>query len=351
MYNVPSALAPMTSLLGRIYGILIRTRNRAYSAGLLSQHRLPGPVISLGGSGKTPLTIHIAQTLLELGFHSAILSRGYGRKYSRRSWILSPGETVPNPDSALGDEPALMRRYLPCIWMGISANRFRAGSAIAKAQPATTFILDDGFQHRGLYRNLDIVIIDPWQPLQFNRIFPAGTLREPVSELRRCHLAVINGRADTEATALVAASLQNFIGETAIFFCTQRIHALIPFSSWQNAEKHCAGSEWPHSAYLVTAVGNPARFQRDIQQLGIEVRGVHFFRDHYRLEQKDWDACINEARIKSVDAIITTEKDAIKILRSPDFPLYVAIQTLELSDENNFRQVLVNSIKNYSPES
>jgi tetraacyldisaccharide-1-P 4'-kinase len=81
------------------------------------------------------------------------------------------------------------------------------------------------------------------------------------------------------------------------------------------------------------------------------VRGVHFFRDHYRLEQKDWDACINEARIKSVDAIITTEKDAIKILRSPDFPLYVAIQTLELSDENNFRQVLVNSIKNYSPES
>lgn len=353
MYNVPSALAPMTSLLGGIYGILIRARNRAYSAGLLSQHRLPGPVISignltLGGAGKTPLAIYIAQTLLELGFHSAILSRGYGRRNSRKSWILAPGETLANPDSALGDEPALMRRYLPRIWMGISANRFRAGSAIAKAQPATTFILDDGFQHRRLHRNLDIVIIDPWQPLESNRIFPAGTLREPVSELRRCHLAVINGRPEIEAPAMAAESLRNLIGETNIFFCTQRIQTLIPFYCWQNAEKHCASSEWPHSSYLVTAVGNPARFQRDIQQLGIEVRGVHFFRDHYRLEQKDWDACIKEACIKGADAIITTEKDAIKILQSPEFPLHVAVQTLEISDEYNFRQILVNSIRNFS---
>lgn len=353
MYKAPPALAPMASISGRIYEVVIRARNRAYSRGLLVQHRLPGPVISignltLGGSGKTPLAIYIARTLSELGFPSAILSRGYGRKHPRKSWILSPGDAVPNPEVMLGDEPALMRRYLPDIWMGISGNRLRAGSAIARLQPNITFILDDGFQHRRLHRNLDIVIIDPWQPLQSNRVFPGGTLREPISELRRCHMVLINGRPDMEVPALAATSLRNLLGKTAIFFCRQNIQTLIPFSCWQNGQTHSENSEWPHTAHLVSAVGNPERFQRDIEQLGIEARGSNFFRDHYRLGRQDWDLCTREARAKSADAIIITEKDAVKLSMEPDFPLYVAVQTTGLSDEKSFRRTLIHSIEDYA---
>ena len=353
MYKVSPALAPLASILGKTYEIVIRARNQAYTAGWLSRHRLPAPVISignltLGGSGKTPLTIHIAQTLLELGFPLAILSRGYGRRNPRKSWVLSPGDTAPNPEVMFGDEPALMRRYLPHIWMGISGNRLGAGSAIAIRQPNTTFLLDDGFQHRRLHRNLDIVIIDPWQPLESNRIFPAGTLREPVSELRRCHLVIINGSPDMETPTLVAANLRTRLGKTAIFFCRQSIRALIPFSCWQNAREPLDISEGPRAAHLVSAVGNPERFQRDIELYGIEVRGSSFFRDHHRLGKKDWDACIREARANSADALITTEKDAIKLSGEPDFPLYVAVQIIELSDENNFRQTLIQSIEDYA---
>jgi tetraacyldisaccharide 4'-kinase len=351
MRTISPAFASVIYFPGLIYEALIRLRGSLYSAAVLPQHSLPAPVISIGnitvgGSGKTPLVIYVAQVLLRLGGNPVLLSRGYGRRRSSASWILPPGKTVPSPARMLGDEPALVRRHIPSLWMGISKNRLRVGNSIAKHEMRTVFLLDDGFQHRKLRRNLDIVIIDRSQPLRANRLLPRGTLREPISELRRCHLVMINGLLEKKETIdPLEEEIRKLNAQAMIFHCKQTIRSLIPYSSWNEGQEHCRPNATIRSAYLVSALGNPERFHRDIQQLGIEVRGAKSFPDHYWLKQKDWLACVSEARSKTVDTIIITEKDAIKISQPPDFPLMVSIQSTEISDAPAFELVLKNCIE------
>jgi tetraacyldisaccharide 4'-kinase len=345
MDKIPAALAPLIYIPGLIYEALVRMRNRSYASSVLPQHRLPAPVISvgnitMGGTGKTPLVIYLAHMLLKVGFSPAILTRGYGRQSSNEPYIVAPGELIPNSAWTWGDEPALIRRRVPEAWMGISKNRLITGQEIAKQVKRPVFILDDGFQHRQLHRDLDIVIIDHSQPLKANRVFPFGTLREPASELRRSHIVVINGTTGTVDSDPFIAEIQDLHEKGQIFHCTQSIRTLIPFSSWKEDPTNHAACTKTQSAYLVAAVGNPERFHRDVRQMGIEVRGAGFFADHYWLKPKDWLACVEAARSKSVDAIIITEKDAVKISQPPDFPLQVAIQTTEIINPRALEQAL-----------
>jgi tetraacyldisaccharide 4'-kinase len=350
MRRIPSGLAPVIFIPGLMYEALVRARNGLYSSAALPQHRLPGPVISIGnitmgGTGKTPLVIHIAQMLKNLGFSPVVLSRGYGRAEPNRTHILSPGDSVPSPAETLGDEPALIRRHLPSMWMGISKDRFSAGSAISKRLERAVFILDDGFQHRSLHRDLDIVIIDRSQPLTGNRVFPRGTLREPLSALHRCDMVVINGMQAGEGPDAVAAEILRYHEKAQLFFCKQTVESMIPFSNWKEEIIRGFRPLPVESTFLVAALGNPERFERDILQLKISVRGTRFFPDHYRLKPNDWKACAEEARRRKVDAIITTEKDAIKMSQLPDFPVLVSVQSTILFDSAAFERILKNRIE------
>jgi tetraacyldisaccharide 4'-kinase len=129
-----------------------------------------------------------------------------------------------------------------------------------------------------------------------------------------------------------------------IFHCTQSIQKLIPFPIWKEGQQVPDPSPAARSAYLVSALGNPERFHRDVLRLGIEIRGTRAFPDHRWIEREDWLACAVDARRKAVDAIITTEKDAVKIFQPPDFPLLVSVQTTEISDASAFEQVLKNCV-------
>jgi tetraacyldisaccharide 4'-kinase len=367
MYRVPSALVPVVFIPGLVYEALVRARNGLYSSDLIRRHRLPVPVISIGnitmgGTGKTPLVIYIARALTKLGFTPAILTRGYGRIRSSRTLTLAPGETVPYPALDLGDEPALIRRQIPSSWMGVSKNRFNAGRILSKQTARMVCVLDDGFQHRMLHRDLDIVILDSSRALGSDRIFPRGTLREPVSALRRCGVIVISGSFDSPESALLEAEILKQRVRAKIFYCKQSIQALIPFRTWQtraagsaeSSPEQYAGARFTTeeivnfpSAHLVTALGNPERFQRDIRQIGIDVRGKRFFADHHPLSPNDWQDCIDDARRKGAETLITTEKDAVKINAPPDFPLLVAVQTTEISDAGSFELVLRKCIEEH----
>jgi tetraacyldisaccharide 4'-kinase len=207
------------------------------------------------------------------------------------------------------------------------------------------FLLDDGFQHRRLHRDLDIVIIDPSQPLQSNRVFPRGTLREPSSGLRRCHVAVVHSLP--EASGAVEAAVRHYQPEAKIFRCSQVIQYVIPFSSWRAGEN---GTQMQEVApvYLVAALGNPERFRQDARRFGIEVRGERFFPDHFRLRRRDWAACADVARRKGAESILTTEKDAVKISDPPDFPLLVSVQSATISDSVAFEGILQRCIEEHS---
>ena len=343
MHRIPSGLAPVLFFPGLMFEALIRARSRLYSASLLPQRRLPAPIISIGnittgGSGKTPLVIYVAQMLAKLGFIPAVLSRGYGRIEPKKILVLSPGETVSSPARILGDEPALIRRHIPSAFMGIARKRFLAGDLIAKKQQRVIFLLDDGFQHRKLHRDLDIVIIDGSQPLGSNHVFPRGTLREPLSELHRCQIIMINGTQDGAGTDCVREEIRRHHPTAAIFYCKQTIQSLAPFLEWK--EDSGSQSVPARPAYLVAALGNPDRFREDVEKLGIEIRGTKFFPDHYWLKPKDWIACIEEARRKNAGAIIITEKDAVKISHPPDFPLLISVQSTEVSNAQEFEYML-----------
>jgi len=353
MHRIPSPLAPAAAILGMLFEAGVRLRNQAYTSGWLPQRRLPAPVISvgnvtMGGTGKTPLVIYLARTLARLGFGPVVLSRGYGRNNSNASLILAPGQPAPNPAAMLGDEPALIRRHVPDVWMGISKNRCATGHLIAQRLQRPAFILDDGFQHRRLFRDVDIVVVDRSQSLGTNRIFPAGTLREPLSELRRCHIVVLNGTHDSRDPDPAEAEVRRLHGKAVIFSCAQTLRAVIPFSSWSERRVEGGASKYPHSVYLVAAVGNPGRFDRDVRRLGIEVRGARFFADHYAPRPKDWQICAREARARAVDAILITEKDAVKISQPPDFPLQVAVQETELSDAGLLERILKQRVEERS---
>lgn len=344
MQTIPKALAHALYVPGLIFEALVRVRNALYSARTLSIRRLPAPVISIGnltmgGAGKTPLVICLGRMLADMGYVPAVLTRGYRRAQPRESWVVPPGKTVPSPHLVLGDEPALIRRHLSSAWMGVSKDRYAAGMEIARKASGIVFVLDDGFQHRALHRDLDIVIIDPLQPLIANRVFPAGTLREPLSALSRCDVVMISGDPNTGETDAVAKKIRSIVN-ARLFYCRQKIRQLLPFQHWRAGEGAFDGDKEAGPAFLVSAIGNPERFRRDVMQTGIEVRGARFFPDHHRLTREDWRACSLEAGKSGASAIIVTEKDAVKIDDPPDTPLYVAVQSVEIPDGRKLENLL-----------
>jgi tetraacyldisaccharide 4'-kinase len=351
MQKVPSGLAPALFIPGLMYEGLIRARNRLHSSGWLRRQSLPGPVISvgnitMGGTGKTPLVLFIAHALEALGFQPAILSRGYGRIEPQKCHLIAPGDVVLSPAETLGDEPALIRRRIPTAYFGIAPNRFQAGDRLAKRMLSPVFVLDDGFQHRRLARDLDIVLLDSSQPLRSNRVFPRGTLREPLSGLHRCPVLMINDSGNGKSPESMITEVRQYAPKAAVFTCRQGIQSLVPYPAWAGGVGENAVPDGP--VYLATAIGNPERFEWSIRELGIRTCGTKFFRDHYRLKQKDWAECVHDAKRKGAGAIVVTEKDAIKISSAPAFPLLVAVQSTAVSDPREFELVLKRCLEEWS---
>ncbi len=337
-------LSPLLPVMSLLYGAIVRARNKLYDAGVLRQMRLPGPVISVGnltagGSGKTPFVIHLAAIIHRFGATPVLLSRGYGRLH-KLPLVVAPGEEVSDPARTLGDEPALMRKHAPYLWLGISRNRHALGQQISRRTTRPVFILDDGFQHRRLQRDLDIVMIDRMQPLIENRMLPAGSLREPVTGMSRADVAMINGATGGSTNDPLAETLRTIEPELLVFHCVQQVERLITFGRWQDKDREIEPARQALTAYLVAAIGNPARFQRDMQQFGINIKGSRFYRDHRRLVRKDWLACAAAARAEQADALVTTEKDAIKLEEGFAFPLLVAVQSTRVEEQADFERLL-----------
>ncbi len=351
--NMPSPLlSPALLVPGLIVEGIVRARNGLYSRGVLARHRLPRPVISignitLGGSGKTPLVIHSAKLLLDLGAQPALLSRGYGRSDVHKVHVLPPGTEISSPYSALGDEPALIRRRVPELWLGISKDRFRTARSILRERSDVVFILDDGYQHRRLERTLDIMVIDCSQPLADNHIFPRGTLREPLEYINRAHVIILNTGSSPAPRNGLESVVRRYSPHAPILHCRQAIEFIAPFSTWRENAPPEGAPPKGRRAFLVAAVGNPERFQRDAEKSGIEVCGSRYFRDHYRIGPQDWHACAEEARTRKADYLLTTEKDAIKMGHPGSYPLMVAVQSVCLPEEDRFRILLRQAIGNY----
>jgi tetraacyldisaccharide 4'-kinase len=216
--------------------------------------------LTLGGTGKTPLVVYLAQWLVEHGFTPALLSRGYGSQAGGRITVVGPADPAPLP-ATCGDEPALIRRQVPHIWLGVCARRDLAAGEILKRCRQPVFLLDDGYQHRRLCRDLNLVVIDATQPFMTNRVVPLGTLREPPSALQRAGAVFINGDSRD-----VETDVRRLAPGACVFRCLQSIQSIIALSDWLGPGRECAPPPAPASVFLMAAIGNPERFQADAQR-------------------------------------------------------------------------------------
>jgi tetraacyldisaccharide 4'-kinase len=302
----PAATAARLALAAAAvpYGLVVAARNAAFDRGLLPRHAAGVPVVSvgnltLGGTGKTPLVAWVVRALAADGLRPAVVSRGYG---------AAAGATS---DEAL--ELALVIPGVPHV-----ADRDRVAAARrAAAAGATAVVLDDGFQHRRLARDVDIVAIDATDPWGCDRLFPRGLLREPRAGLCRADVVVLT-RADAVAAdrraeirrAVLAARRGR---EPAAW--AEAVHRPVALRPW-------AGSSRPLDALAgarvaaFAAIGNPAAFRRTLESLGAGVAAFTPLPDHHAYAAADLDALGRAAAATRADLVVTTLKDLVKVRRS-----------------------------------
>lgn len=295
-------------------GAVLAARRRWY---LRRARRLPVPVVSignlhLGGSGKTPMVVAVAQHFRDRGRRVAVLSRGY-RRTSRGVVVVSQGEGRLVPWRAAGDEPAMLADRLPGVAVIVGEDRYAAGRhALASlVPPPDLFVLDDGFSHLGLTRDLDLLVFPAADPWGNGKLAPTGPLREPLSAVARADAAVVSGlaAADPGAVRMVAAELGRRGLEGPIFA------SLLAESPGEG------GTAGP--VLLVTGIARPARVLASAHRLGLEVVEHLAFADHHRYPESSLRRIVRALRRSGAEAVLTTAKDAVKLTGRLDAPLRV----------------------------
>jgi tetraacyldisaccharide 4'-kinase len=338
------ALAP----LGMVYGALTRARLRLYAAGLLKTERVGVPVISVGnittgGTGKTPLVEWVARALKREGLRACVLTRGYGRADERRRVLASDGVRLPASVGECGDEPRLLaERLLGAASVVCDRDRVAAARWARAHLGAEVFVLDDGFQHLRIARDLDVVTLDATAPWGGGHLLPRGRLREPAAGLRRAGCVVIT-RAEL-ATDLEAlrAEVELLCGaRTAVIASRVRTRGLSLLAGGE-VELEFEGRAVGQPVAAFCALGNPRAFFEHLRRDGFELCYTRAFRDHHAYTPADVAAVAREAVRRGARALLTTAKDGVKLrgrdfaLRGRDFGLacYVVEIGLEFEDED-----------------
>jgi tetraacyldisaccharide 4'-kinase len=303
----PLMRTPPARALSRLYGAGVSLRNAAFDSIPFLSHSAGRPVISIGGvhaggTGKTPCAILTARILLELGYRVAVLSRGYKRE-SRALLIVNPGDRISWRDA--GDEPAQIHANLPQTWMAIGPDRHSGAQRLHSVLPdKSVFLLDDGFQHRRLKRDMDIVCL-PADPFS-DRLLPAGFLREPIESIRRAQVILLVG--NTEESGILEKSkarIAEMVGDDiAIMVVQAKPGAWIDLATGQSHDS--PPFERPTA---LCGIARPERFEATLRTLGVQPAAFRVFSDHHRFRPEEIAHCLAPGS----DGIVTTEKDAMRI--------------------------------------
>jgi tetraacyldisaccharide 4'-kinase len=333
--------------LGALYAAAVRTRRALYRTGLLRAHQVDAPVISVGnitagGTGKTPLVETIARMVLSQGKRACILTRGYGRKDPGRRVVVSNGQTVLADARTAGDEAFLLAENLLGVAAVISdANRAAAARWAIANLASEVFILDDGFQHLALARDLDILVIDASNPFGGGRLLPRGRLREPLKAMQRAGCVVITRSNQTTELAWLKETIKPFVGAKPIITSQAKTICLRPVAPSLETE----GVAMPQPLGAFSGIGNPQSFLAHLKLDGHAICYTRTFADHHDYQQSDIDEVVTAARANGANALVTTAKDAVKLRSlSFDLPCYVLEIELEFNDEAALREIVRSAI-------
>ncbi|MBU0967535.1 MAG: tetraacyldisaccharide 4'-kinase [Proteobacteria bacterium] len=294
------------------YSVAMSLRATLYRKGLLKQERLPVPVISvgnltMGGTGKTPMVMYLARLLADKS--PVIVSRGYGGKARERVNVVSDGRTVSLTASAAGDEPFYMAENLPGVPVLTSRNRVDGGQYAVEYLSAGAVILDDGFQHLGLWRDLNLALFKVDTFLGNNRVFPGGDMREPLKALERadCFVLTCVDEDNRDRAEAIKRALNKRFSAIPVFMTQFRPVSLV---TADGSEIDLA--DGPASCFGFCGLANPQSFKRSLQLAGINLDGFQVFRDHTRYFKPEINFLHKQSRNSSAQAYITSEKDLVK---------------------------------------
>lgn len=331
-----SSLWPLSIL----YDAAARLRAWTYRAGISHQRRLRGVVISVGnltvgGTGKTPMTIWLAQRLTATGKSTAVLSRGY-RPLPQRSRVVD-GAPIP---PGWNDEAALLHERLgDTVTIGVGANRFAQGREL-EGRGVECFILDDGFQHLQLARDVDIVLLDATNPFGGGYLLPAGRLREPISALRRAGIVIITRSEHAPATEAIIQRRTS----APIFYARTELLSIETHSQPVRAQNTQATGKQRFFAFC--GIGNPSAFFDDLAKWGIQLVGHAIFRDHHLYTEADLSELESRALAAGANALLCTEKDVQDLapLRTNRLPIFFCKIALCFNDEAALWQTILDKL-------
>lgn len=328
-------------VLSWLFGVVVHVRNAAYTRGLFRQQRLEVPVISVGnisvgGTGKTPLVEHIAGRILSADRRVAVVSRGY-RRSTKGTVIVSDGKgNIRNVDDG-GDEPVQMARKLHGLVVIVDESRVRGCRAAIRTFSPDLIILDDAYQHRRCFRNLDIVVVDASRNVYDDKLLPAGRLREPLRNLKRADVVVLS-RCDTgQAAQQLAISLSAY---THVPVLPTRY---IPLGVKRLGSEESLDRRALHGKRVISfcGIGSPASFRITISMLGARSVEHTDFPDHHEYSEAALRDLVGAANRHGVEAFLTTEKDALRLEKVSfgfgTYPVYYPEMKLEfLEQEEDF---------------
>jgi len=310
-------LSPVLAPPAWLYALAVRRRVRAYEKGRWTRGRLPGRVVSVGnlttgGTGKTPAVMMLARWAQKQGFRPAVLSRGYGGRYRGEVCAVSDGTRILADWRTAGDEPVLLAQHLPGVPVVLARKRHMAGKAAGTRFGADFFILDDGFQHLALQRDVDIVLLDARRPFGNGHVLPRGPLREPWPHLARAHVFVLTRYDGSAQAAASEAFLQRQFPETPVFHAVHAPAGLVwPLAGRRTDQGSLAGRR----VAAFAGIARPETFRAALAGLGARIVGFRSFRDHYAFRTADVRRLARWANGLKADCVVTTEKDWVRLPR------------------------------------
>ena len=330
-----SRVAWWAPFLEPLYKVGARAYHQSFDAGLRPQIELPVPVVSVGnlvvgGTGKTPAVLGLVQALLTAGKTPVVLTRGY--KGTRSRGVLLDGKWEGESEATAvesGDEPLLLSRALPGVFIVVGKRRgHEARTFLERGRRADVFVLDDGFQHRSLKRDRDLVLLDHRSPLGNRRFLPAGPLRESPRALRRAtHVIFTGGSRGTPPEDSALETVARYAGPSPWSRAWLSFDRMDPLNPAGTPAPPLKGLE----AMAVAGIARPERFGRFLEDHGVRVRECRWFRDHHPFTSGEVRELETQARGQGV-VLLTTQKDAVRLAKKTDgtLPWFVVKTSLEL---------------------
>lgn len=337
-----SALERFLLISAKGYGIAVRLKDIGLKRKWLSTDVLPCPVLSVGnltvgGTGKTPLTLYMARQLSVWGYRPAIVSRGYKGSREKTGDIVCDGTEIRLTPRQAGDEPFMMATELKTVPILVGRDRYRSSHLAVTSLNANVILLDDGFQHRKLDRQIDLLLVDHHRGFGNGHLLPRGPLREPLSALNRAHAIIITGvDPDQSVSPSIEQAVDQHRPGMPVFRCrftpmlSRYIAAGSPEAKVLGAQQTRPLKEiFGKRVFGFSGLGDNQKFHKSLETVGCRIAGFQGFPDHHWYTPADLAEVQRAASQADAELLATTQKDVIRIDNHTTWPIDVAVFGIE----------------------